>query len=67
MSADHDHNFAQLCELTAKALREMPPAERDRFMQENLAAARGPTRNFDLLCQMTASVVALRRSNTSGK
>jgi hypothetical protein len=42
-------------------LSRMTSAERDRMMQEHLAAARGPQRNLQLLCEMTRTLFELRR------
>jgi hypothetical protein len=51
----------RICELTDARLREMSPAERDRLLQYHLAAARGPRRNFELLCRMTDDLAPVRR------
>lgn len=43
-------------------LRSMSPPRRDRLLQINLAAARGPQRNFRLLCQATDALAPVRRA-----
>ena len=53
--------FVRLCRMTDEMLAKMTPAERDRMMQEHLAAARGPERNLELLCNMTETLLALRK------
>ena len=53
--------LATLCRMTREMLERMTPAERDRMMQEHLACARGPERNLALLCEMTRTLVALRK------
>ena len=55
--------FARLCRMTGDMLAIMTPAERDRMMQEHLAAARGPQRNLQLLCEMTRALLAIRARN----
>lgn len=53
--------FLRICEMTDERLRAMSPAERDRMLQIHLTAARGPRRNFMLLCEMTDSLAPIRR------
>ena len=59
--AEAQQRLATLCRMTREMLERMTPAERDRMMQEHLAAARGPERNLQLLCDMTRTVLALRK------
>ena len=51
----------RLCGETDEMLRRMAPRDRDRMLQEHLAAARGPRRNFLLLCQLSDELAGLRR------
>ena len=60
-NAELGDRFLQLCRATDEMLAEMPPGERDRMLQEHLAATRGPGRNFLLLCQISDELAALRR------
>jgi len=53
--------FARLCEMTQDMLDRMTSAQRDRMKQEHLAAARGPTNNLRLLCEMTDVLHLLRK------
>lgn len=61
INTDLGERFRQICEMTDERLRRMSPAERDRMLQVHLAAARGPRRNFALLCQMTDAFASVRR------
>lgn len=59
-SRERGEKLALVCRMTREMLERMTPAERDRMMQEHLAAARGPQRNLQLLCDMTRTLLALR-------
>ncbi len=54
--------LVRICERTDAMLRAMDPADRDRMLQIHLAAARGPRRNFMLLCKMTDDLAPVRRA-----
>ena len=66
-----EERLATLCRMTREMLERMTPAERDRMMQEHLASARGPEGNLARLCEMTRTLLALRRqplgSETKGE
>lgn len=51
-----------LCRMTQEMLDRMTDAERDRMLQEHLAAARGPEKNLQRLCEMTQTLLELRRA-----
>lgn len=53
--------FRRLCEMQQRRWDNMPPPEKDRLLQSHLAAARGPRRNFMLLCKMTDDFLPARR------
>ena len=57
--------FAHLGRMTREMLSRMTPAERDRMMQEHLAAARGPERNLQLLCDTVHALLAMRGQSRS--
>jgi len=59
---DTDQRLVRLCEMIQEMLNEMTPAERDCMRQIHLAAARGPNRNFELLCDMMQAVSELRKT-----
>jgi hypothetical protein len=54
--------LVRLCGMIEEWLRGMSSAERDRMLQVHLAAARGPRRNFLLLCEMTDALAPIRRA-----
>ncbi len=58
-AAQRLHRVAQL---TAEYLRALSPAERDRIMQTHLAQAREPSTNLKSVCQLTRSVLELRKN-----
>lgn len=68
--AEHTHSpmsqeeqrLVQLCEMQERMWSSLRPDERDRILQTHMAAARGPTRNLVLLCEMTDSLQALRQA-----
>ncbi len=60
-STELGERFLLLCRMTDEMMRSMSPADRDRMLQEHLAAARGPGRNFLLLCQMSDALAGVRR------
>jgi hypothetical protein len=64
---DLGERLLRICEMTDAQLRAMSPADRDRMLQVHLAAARGPRRNFTLLCAMTDGLAAVRRELLSRK
>ncbi len=52
--------LARLCRMTQEMLDRMTDAQRDRMLQEHLAAARGPEKNLKCLCDMTQALLELR-------
>jgi len=48
--------------MTQEMLDRMTDAHRDRMLQEHLAAARGPEKNLQRLCEMTQALLELRRA-----
>ncbi len=66
-SREMGERLAILCRMTREMLEQMSPAARDRMMQEHLAAARGPERNLQLLCDMTRTLLALRNRAEAAK
>jgi len=54
--------FARLCRMTQEMLDRMTDAQRDRMLQEHLAAARGPEKNLKCLCDMTQTLLELRQA-----
>ena len=61
VSTELGERFLLLCRMTDDMMRRMAPCDRDRMLQEHLAAARGPGRNFLLLCQMSDALAGVRR------
>ena len=55
--------FGELARATDERFRRMTVQERDRMLQIHLAQCRGAKLNGDLLCEMTAALIALRRAN----
>ncbi len=58
-----ERRLATLCRMTREMLDRMTPAQRDRMMQEHLAAARGPERNLRLLCEMSRFLFECRKQD----
>jgi excinuclease ABC subunit A len=66
-TVDHEAclRFARLCEINQEMMDKTTPAEQDRMRQTNLAAARGPIKNFELLCDMIHAVNELRNTQNT--
>ena len=54
--------LVKLCRMTQEMLDRMTDAQRDRMLQEHLAAARCPEKNLQRLCEMTQALLDLRRA-----
>jgi hypothetical protein len=58
------NRFLAMCEMTEERLRTMSAADRDRMLQTHLSAARGPDKNFELMCE---TIDFLRSARSGGK
>ncbi len=59
-TAGAGERFTRLLELQDEFFRDMRPQDKDRMVQQHLAAARSTGKRLEVLCDMTALILSMR-------